>query len=89
MATSFRLPPEDMSKLEQLAKSMGKSKAKVVRQAIEKLYDEQMSRSKHSVLDRLLDGDFHPQPMDLGNLSGDEARQRQVIRDRLKKKHRG
>ena len=88
MATSFRLPAEHMGRLNYLAKRLGKSKAQVVRQAIEQYYDEHMQKSQRSALDNLLEGGFQPIPIDLGDLADNEVKQRQVIRAKLTKKSR-
>jgi predicted DNA-binding protein len=88
MATSFRFPPEKMSRLELLAKRLGKSKAQVVLQAIDKLYESELQVSKRSLLDQLQEGGFEPTDADWGDLSSNKQRQRQVIREKLSKKNR-
>lgn len=88
MATSFRLPPEQMKRLNFLAAKLGESKAQIVKQALDKFYEEHMRKSKRSVLDKLLEGGFKPLSLDLGDLSRNEEKQRQAIRERLSKKHR-
>jgi hypothetical protein len=89
MATSFRLPPEQMTRLTLLAKTMGTSKAQVVKQAIDRLYEEQSRRSKRSLLDRLLEGGFEPLAINVPqDLSSNEEKQRRIIREKLAKKNR-
>lgn len=88
MATSFRLPQKQLTRLEQLAKLLGTSKAQVVNQAIDKLYEEYMGATAKSAWDVLLEGGFKPVEADLGFNAADEAAQRQVISERVNKKHR-
>jgi predicted DNA-binding protein len=89
MATSFRLPPQQMSRLEYLAKRLGISKAQVVKRALDKYYEDQMETSRRSALDKLMDGgDYSPMPFGTGDLAGDELKQRRIIRAKLAKKGR-
>lgn len=87
MATSFRFPPEKMNRLELLSKRLGKSKAQVVLQAIDKLYEEELEVSKRSLWDQVQEGGFEPANLDWGDLSTNKQRQKQVIREKLSKKN--
>jgi predicted DNA-binding protein len=89
MATSFRLSSEHMKRLEYLSNRLGKSKAQVVKEAIDKLYDEHSQRSKRSALDRLLEGGFQPLTVKLDFEARDVAAQRRVIRAKISEKSRG
>ena len=88
MATSFRLPPEQMKRLNYLAAKLGESKAQVVKEALDRFYEEHVNKSKDSVLDRLKEGGFESLSLDLGDLASNEKKQRQVIREKLKKRNR-
>lgn len=88
MATSFRIPPDKMARLELLAKRLHKSKAQVVMQAIDKYYELEMSRSEKSLADVALELGFTPISGDLGDLAADEERQRKIISEKLSRKGR-
>lgn len=86
MATSFRLPAQQVNQLNRLAKRLGVSKAQVVNQAIDRYFEEQFGKSKRSALDRLLDAGFEPIQTRPGDLASDEAKQREIISAKLRKK---
>ena len=88
MATSFRLPEEHMRRLKSLAKRLGVSKAQVVKQAIDKYYEEQIEKSTRSALDRLIESGFEPVNEELPFSAADEVAQREIIREKLSKKRR-
>jgi len=88
MATSFRLNPEHIQKLQYLADRLGKSKAQVVKEAIEMFYDQQAQRSKRSALDLLTDSDFTALDERLECDAADEDGQRRIIRAKISKKNR-
>jgi hypothetical protein len=88
MPTSFRLPDEHIKRLTYLAERLGTSRAQVVKEAINMLYEEHIRKSGRTALDRLLDSGFEPLDIDLNNITTDKNRQRQVIRERLSKKNR-
>jgi predicted DNA-binding protein len=88
MATSFRLPAEHLRRLEYLANRLGKSKAQVVKEAIDLLYERHCQSSKRSALDRLIEGGFQPAAIDLGFDAADKAAQRKVIRAKIAPKGR-
>ncbi|MBX9573859.1 MAG: ribbon-helix-helix domain-containing protein [Candidatus Obscuribacterales bacterium] len=87
MATSFRIPPDQMKKLEQLANALEISKAQVVKDAIDMLYESKMKQSKKSKWDALVEGGFEPISMDLGFEASDIDAQRRIIHERVSKKH--
>jgi CHAD domain-containing protein len=88
MATSFRLNPEHMQKLQYLADRLHKSKAQVVKEAIEMFYDAQAKQSKRSALDLLHDARFSPLDERLECDAADEDGQRRIIRAKISKKNR-
>ena len=87
MATSFRFSAEEMKRLEYLSKKTGKSKAQIVKQAIDSLYEREIQKAKRSLLDCLTEGGFQPTDLDWGDLSTNKDLQRQIIRERLAKKN--
>jgi predicted transcriptional regulator len=87
MASSFRIPPEQLKKLEHLASVLQISKVQVVKDAIDMLYESKMKDVKKSKWDALVEGGFEPIEMDYGfDLSDADAR-RKAIHERLSKKY--
>lgn len=88
MATSFRLPEEQMRRLDSLAQQLGVSKAQVVIQAIDKYFEDQIGKSKRSALDRLIESGFQPMSAELDFSADDLDAQRKTIRAKITKKKR-
>ncbi len=88
MATSFRLSSEHMKRLEFLATRLGLSKAQVVKESIDKLYEEEIKRSKRTMLDRLSECEFEPIDARLEFDASDEEAQRKIMREKVSKKRR-
>ena len=88
MATSFRLPLEQMNRLDYLARRKSTSKAQIVKEAIDRLYEQELQKSDGSALDLLIEGGFEPSDLDFMVLASDKEEQRRIIRERLAKKDR-
>src|ERR1700733_11063487 len=88
MAASFRLPLEQMNRLDYLARRKSTSKAQIVKEAIDRLYEQELQKSDGSALDLLIEGGFEPSDLDFMVLASDKEEQRRIIRERLAKKDR-
>jgi len=77
-----------MKRLEYLATRLNTSKAQVIKQAIDKLYEEESKRSKKSALDILSENNFEPLEIEPLVNAHDEEAQRNLIREKLSKKNR-
>ena len=71
-----------------LSSCLGKSKAQVLREAVEKLYAQQTQQSTRTVLDRLMEARFKPLNAPLGFNAGDKAARQKLINAKVSKKGR-
>jgi hypothetical protein len=88
VSTSFRFTPDEELHLRKLARQLGKTKTEVMRMALMRFSAEQAENPNGSVLSNLLAAGFKPLPMNIGDIAHDEEKQRQFIRNKLRKKYR-